>query len=780
MDSNRANIPVSSIDVTIAILYILYGYHKQYKAIEAERHTVYFENEKEDYDYILIDLDDRVRYYGAPINMYKLYNDIASVSHEAFEGVYSKIISEVIENMASNNGRHGEFFTPLQISELIAYFVKRDNCKSVFDPFCGTASIVHLFKENLVEFFGQELSQETAIFARINLEAYRGKDSFISCTDSIHDWNESHFDAIVTCPPFGMQLSDWHISEIKYSNEFECENLEELLFTRSFDINHSGLVVSLEPFSFCYSPKYKRIRKYLVDWNYLDTVILLPEGLLYGTSVPCVLVVCKKERGVGERVKYINADSFYSGVFVRNRVLNTKDLISAIESKDSNIYVEVSRDQIAYYNFNYNPSLYNIKNEEIKKDQRIVSLGSIVSEADFERRAITPLNAKNIYPKDYLKTDCVDIWLEQNSPLLNESNLPVGSRVYHAGEKSFFLLYSVLRDSKPRFGLYTGQDSFMCQQGIRVMSINYKLVNPEYLIYLLVNNPVISQGNMLIDELLMMPVIIDSLDNQREIVEKIKQDYLKRSQEEQDADKKRLGVKQNISDLEHLLQTTQANIDSLIYDLEELYPEDKNYHSLVKGVKDNVEYMKRVIRFSNTTISSDMFNFKEHDIDEFIKDYCDAWKNFSGNYFNLELRSNLDDSNKVLFDKTYLKLMLDSILTNVERHGFNKHRSEENHVEISLSLEKFEEKAYVVIRVANNGEPFKEGFTINDYKTRGRYSAKTGRSGLGGYHVYQIAKGHNGFLYLDSNKIWNVIVEVLLPIDNVELDNLPVYEHECI
>ena len=101
-------------------------------------------------------------------------------------------------------------------------------------------------------------------------------------------------------------------------------------------------------------------------------------------------------------------------------------------------------------------------------------------------------------------------------------------------------------------------------------------------------------------------------------------------------------------------------------------------------------------------------------------------------------------------------------------------------VEISLSLEKYEERPYVVMRVANNGAPFKSGFKIDDYITRGRYSASSGRSGLGGYHVYQRVKGHNGFLYLDSNKVWNVIVEVLLPIDNVETDNLVEYEHECI
>ena len=52
--------------------------------------------------------------------------------------------------------------------------------------------------------------------------------------------------------------------------------------------------------------------------------------------------------------------------------------------------------------------------------------------------------------------------------------------------------------------------------------------------------------------------------------------------------------------------------------------------------------------------------------------------------------------------------------------------------------------------------------------------------GLGGYHVHQIAKGHNGFLCLDSNKMWNMIVEVLLPIESTEYNDIPAYDNECI
>lgn len=82
--------------------------------------------------------------------------------------------------------------------------------------------------------------------------------------------------------------------------------------------------------------------------------------------------------------------------------------------------------------------------------------------------------------------------------------------------------------------------------------------------------------------------------------------------------------------------------------------------------------------------------------------------------------------------------------------------------------------------MSNNGDPIAEGFTIEDYISRGRYTSSTGRSGLGGHHVYQIAKGHRGFLYLDINKVWNMIVEVLLPIESTFLNDIPAYDKECI
>ena len=124
--------------------------------------------------------------------------------------------------------------------------------------------------------------------------------------------------------------------------------------------------------------------------------------------------------------------------------------------------------------------------------------------------------------------------------------------------------------------------------------------------------------------------------------------------------------------------------------------------------------------------------------------------------------------------------MLDSILNNAVRHGFHKRKDVGNQVLIHLSEVVYDDTPYLLLSIANNGEEISDGFTIEDYVSRGRYTASTGRTGLGGYHVYQIVKGHNGYLRLDSNKQWNLIVEVLLPINSTSINDLPVYENECI
>ena len=759
-------------------LAILYAFHKGYPIRLIDNHHLEFVLNDDNLYSDLANLVPNDKHLHTA--MCKFVREFTSIDRSEFNSVYVEVLRELFDLVSSNSSREGgEFFTPLAITKLMAYIVDKEQCNDVFDPFCGTASIVHEMSQfgGLPLFFGQEINYKTSIYARLNAEALYGHDECINNVDSIRRWDSCSYDAVVSCPPFGLRLSQEQLYEARHvTPECPCRSYEEIILTRPFYCNHAKLAVTLLPTGFCFrGNRDYELRRDLVEHNLIDSIIALPANILYGTSIPSIVLVCKRGRLQDEPVKIIHAEEYFVGDR-RKRTFDFERFVEMIEGDASDI-ANISLDEVRHYDYNLNPSLYYKKDFELKDGQKVYKLEELLIPVDGER--IPSANVKEAVSISNLSRDYIEILLNNGKVSTpSEVRRNINYRVFASSNKKYLLAFSNTIEN--RYGINTDGKEFICPVDVKVYEVNDTLVTPEYLVHTLLNHKAINKGRMPLSGYMMLPIVIDSLSNQKEIVHKMSQEHAAIVRAEQEADAKRLGVKTNISDLEHMLQTTQANIDCIIDDLEDIYKEDSSYQSLIKGLKDNVEYMKRVIRFSNATISPEMFNMKRNDIDAFIKSYCNSWLNYSGNYFYLSLKPMLGENRMVVFDKTYIKLMLDSILTNVERHGFKKRRKEENHVEISLSVENYQDKPYVVIRVANNGEPFKEGFTLDDYITRGRYSSNTGRSGLGGYHVYQIAKGHNGYLYIDSNKVWNVVVEVLLPIDGVETDNLVSYEHECI
>ena len=111
------------------------------------------------------------------------------------------------------------------------------------------------------------------------------------------------------------------------------------------------------------------------------------------------------------------------------------------------------------------------------------------------------------------------------------------------------------------------------------------------------------------------------------------------------------------------------------------------------------------------------------------------------------------------------RVLLDAILRNADRQGFENKKSSDNQVLISTSFSKIEDTEYVLITIANNGNPFPEGFTLKDYVTRGSIAGKMGNTGLGGYHVWSIVERHHGHMNISSRKTWSTIIEILIPVE---------------
>lgn len=763
-------------DMHLSAIYILYCFHKRYSTcIEGDRCR--FEC---DDDNLHDDLYDYARKYLSEkllIDYAKIFNNY---SRKTFDDNYVHILCELNDEFSLIGGRgSGEFFTPQGVSALLAYYLNIEKCKSIFDPFCGTASIVHYLKtrNNELRFEGQEIMPYVSLIARVNIEARTGVDKGINCTDSIKEWNENHFDAVCSCPPFGLKIPDEPLVE----GEFRTSRLilENLIFDRAFHRNFANFVILLDSLSFTYRDgSEKWLRWGLVENNYLDTVISLPSNLLYGTSIPCVLMICKKNREAGMPVKFIHAEEFVTGESKIKRQFDVDSYIKEVENPNSRCTIYVPLDKIRSFDYNFNPALYTRK-VELKEGQKYYPLKMLMNLEEGERTDI--LLTDRIVSPSLMQNDFIQVLLNANKST-TEENSKEGNRyrVFYPNGKKYLLNITI--GGENRFYLHDSNESFFCPSGVRVFSVNKSIVDPKYLINVLLSNPAIKKSRMSLMAFENYPFVIDDLNTQKKLVNGKLLQYHARMQRIQESEAQRLGVKQNVSDLEHMLGSTQQKLNNIIDRLTRITPENEKYPEMVKQLKDNMDYMNRIIHYNNASIEDESLNIKKQNFWDFIENYLSAWSNYGGNYFNFVIENYITSRFDICFDKALFTVMLDSVLNNAIRHGFHKRKdyTPDNKVNFGFYLEKYKNEPYLVIRIGNNGDPLSDDFTIEDYITKGRFTSNTGRSGLGGYHVYQVVKGHKGYLALDSNKIWNVVVEILIPVTNVEYDNLSDYEHECI
>lgn len=778
MNHVRGNFSIG--EFFIPSLTVLYALHKGYGIHVYNNHQLEFVLNDDKLYRDLVNLVPNDRHLHAALCEFS--QRLTYINSDDFNSVYVDVLRGLFDLVSSSSGREGgEFFTPLAITKLMAYIANKEQCTKIYDPFCGTATIVHELSQfmEMPLFSGQELNYKTSIFARLNTEALYGYDKCIANVNSIKRWDNFSYDAVVSCPPFGVRLTQQQLHEARYATpECPCRSFEEIILTRPFYCNHAKLTVTLLQTGFCFrGNRDYEIRRELVDHNLVDTIIALPANILYGTSTPCVILVCKSRRNHDEPIKFIHAEDYFQGDR-RKRIFDFDRFVEMIEGDACDI-AEVTLDEIRRYDYNLNPSLYYKMDFDLNDGQKVVRIEELLSPVEGER--IPSTDVRDSVSINNLSRDFIEVLLNNGKSSTSSGvRRSINYRKFAASDKKYLFAFSNAIEN--RYGINTNGKEFVCPVEVKVYEVNDNLVTPEYLAYALINHKAISKGRMPLSGYMMLPVVIDSLENQKELVNKEIQHYEQKVNAEREADAMRLGVKQNVSDLEHMLGSTQLRINKIISRLEKATPSSINYQHLVKSLKDNVEYMNRIIHYNNVRIDSKSFNIKEDDIAEFINNYSSAWNNYGGEYFELSIQNKLQDNVKMSFDKVLLTVMLDSILNNAVRHGFYKRKNytEHNTVQISLSIVEYNGLPYVLLSVANNGDPIAEGFTIEDYCSRGRYTASTGRSGLGGYHIYQIAKGHNGFLYLDSNKVWNMIVEVLLPIESTIINDIPDYENECI
>lgn len=244
---------------------------------------------------------------------------------------------------ASQAGKSGgEFFTPQEVSEVLAKITVagKTQVNKVYDPAVGSGSLLLQFakvlgKENVRQgFYGQEINLTTYNLARINMFLHDvNYEKFNiahgdTLTDPLH-WDDEPFEAIVSNPPYSIKwdgdANPLLINDPRYApaGVLAPKSAADLAFTMHMlhwlAVNGTAAIVEF-PGVLYRGGAEQKIRKYLIDNNYIDTVIQLPPDLFFGTTIATCIIVLKKSKK-DNAVLFIDASALFQRVGNKNKLL---------------------------------------------------------------------------------------------------------------------------------------------------------------------------------------------------------------------------------------------------------------------------------------------------------------------------------------------------------------------------------------------------------------------------------------------------------------------------
>ena len=260
--------------------------------------------------------------------------DLGSRYDDTTNDTFGDTYEFLMQMYASEAGKSGgEFFTPQQVSELLASLASwnNPNINKVYDPACGSGSLLLKFAKTVgrenpnLQYFGQEINPTTYNLCRINMFLHNvNYDNFdIRLEDTLlkpQHLDEAPFDAIVSNPPYSLQWEGKDntilINDPRYSpaGVLAPKSAADLAFTMHmlWHLSEQGTAAIVEFPGVLYRGKdEKRIRQYLIKNNYVDTVIQLPANLFFGVGIATCIIVLKKSAKKDSSVLFIDASKLF-------------------------------------------------------------------------------------------------------------------------------------------------------------------------------------------------------------------------------------------------------------------------------------------------------------------------------------------------------------------------------------------------------------------------------------------------------------------------------------
>ncbi|WP_305824344.1 type I restriction-modification system subunit M [Massilia brevitalea] len=336
----------------------------------------------------------------------KVLKRVAELDFGSFDASHIDLFGDayefLISNYAANAGKSGgEFFTPQHVSKLIAQLAmhKQTSVNKIYDPACGSGSLLlqgkKHFDQHLIEdgFFGQEINHTTYNLARMNMFLHNvNYDKFnIQLGNTLiepHFGEDKPFDAIVSNPPYSVKwtgsddptlINDERFAPAGVLAPKSKADFAFVLHALSYLSNKGRAAIVCFPGIFYRGGAEQKIRQYLVDNNYVETVISLAPNLFYGTTIAVnILVLAKNKKDT--TTQFIDASGLFKKETNNNVLLDAhiKQIMAVFDSKENvnHFAKSVPLEEVVAKEYNLSVSSY----VETKDNREVVEIVQLNAE----------------------------------------------------------------------------------------------------------------------------------------------------------------------------------------------------------------------------------------------------------------------------------------------------------------------------------------------------------------------------------------------------------------
>ena len=730
------------------------------------------------------------RKFNAPAELFAFAEKL--IGMDLVSEDYLEAYDFAIQQHSTAFGKYfGEFSQPKEMTRLVAALIS-PSCNTIFNPFAGCLSYATEIA-HYTHFDAIEISQdiwELGVFRA----ALSDRNDFISMTlGDISNWPSKKYDAIVSTPPLRVRMN----MPDSISNRAE---LSDTVVLRRFESSTSenGELFTYVPLSVLVSYSEKDLRHELTSKGFVDTIIILPAGIMSHTSISMALVVLRKAHTVDMPIRMVNAGSLFTEIGKR-RVLDVEAVLSALDDPSKSLKVSVSEIESNQWSWNvnaYRESAERQHPEEYvqKKLETIVENPVLERHFDDSKGNVVKISDLSDSPYDYLK-----------SP----SDFPVGDDLKNTVKCSEpVLLLSMVRALKPTFCDASKEKPIFVSRNIAAFRLSDPGIDTGYLCCELSDAHLIPAGafipNFTRSSILHMNLYFPPT------IEEQKKLFQVRKKEAKLSQAKELGLQEVIDSMKaeyiNIIRTRKHDMRPYVRELGSVERIMRHYVSQKEAMEDFTEKMTSLLDQYHIALKKlseliDIFSEEEKfgkpeafNVDKFLYDLeinndeevsgytleydCDdnalqeyglpvhkSWSIIHSHRIDClsYLKEKDADIVPLIIDIAPLDFerMVRNIIENARTHGFTNPKRDDYFIGVYLTVNA--ERDMFQIDFSNNGTPLPKGIDKSRYGLLGEKAGITGGTGRGGYVVKSIVEHYHGDydIFMDGER---TVVRILLPI----------------